>query len=536
MLTVKRIIVGIATFAVVGGMSVTTATAGKFKSHQRIKKAKNVIIMISDGAGYNTHLATEYWNIAKEPYDNQRFAKYAVATYNLRYGGPDDTAPGDDSQDPELVYNPEKAWDDTPLPEGTDAEGDGYLDYFKGYQWLQATDPDSAGTMSAIVTGRKVYRGGINIDGYGRPLVTVPEVAKRKGKSCGSISTVRYNHATPAAGGGAHNISRNNYIDLSYEMFGAGILDVVGGTGHPWYNSDGSKRDEPNLAGNRFDAPLWDAISNGSGTASRTTVDGRTFTVKGAEWEMVDGKSAIEKLASGETKVSAGKKLMMLPKVWGTLQYERNITQDWDGSGDIGNPDPMTAANMDLVNAPVNPGDDSAGDPMIPTVPTLVDMTMAAINHLDDNPRGFYLHIEGGACDWAMHGNSLGRMIEEHGDFNNAVQAVIDYLDADTNGNNWQNTLLIVTADHDHNLYGPDSDLIAFQDVTRECEHELPGHMWHDNNHGNQLVPAWVRGVNAQALSKMIDGYDPVQGCYIDQVDLGRVMMKSLGGQSCYQK
>ena len=141
--------------------------------------------MISDGAGYNTHLATEYYHGAKEPHDNPSFAKYTVATYNLRYGGPDDTAPGDDSQDPELVYDPVKAWDATPLPAGTDDDGDGYLDYFKGYQWLQATDPDSAGTMSASVTGRKVYRGGINIDGYGKPLMTVPENAHSLSKMIG---------------------------------------------------------------------------------------------------------------------------------------------------------------------------------------------------------------------------------------------------------------------------------------------------------------------------------------------------------------
>jgi hypothetical protein len=74
--------------------------------------------------------------------------------------------------------------------------------------------------------------------------------------------------------------------------------------------------------------------------------------------------------------------------------------------------------------------------------------------------------------------------------------------------------------------------MIAFQDVTKECDHELPGHMWHDNNHGNQLVPAWVRGVNANKLAKMIDGFDPVQGWYIDQIDLGKVMKKSLGARS----
>lgn len=515
-------------FTFISALPAVSESGGRHYGIKKSKQAKNVIIMISDGAGYNTHLSTDFWNGAGEPYDRPPFTQYAVATYNLRYGGPDDTAPGDDSQDPTLIYDPASAWDDTPLPAGTDDDGDGYFDYFKGYQWLQATDPDSAGTMSAIVTGRKVYRGGINVDGFGHPLLTVPEIAKSVGKSTGSISTVRYNHATPAAGGGAHNISRNNYIDISYEMFGAGVLDVMGGPGHPWYNANGSMRTSPNLTSSRFDAALWDAISNGTGTASRTTVDGRTFTVDGAQWQMYDSKEEIQKLAAGSETVPQGKKLMLLPKVWGTLQYERDITRDWDGDGTIGNADPQTGANLDLRAAPVNPGDDSDGDPWITTVPTLVEMTKASLNYLDDNPRGFFLHVEGGACDWAMHGNSMARMIEEHKDFNNAVQAVIDYLDANTNGNNWGNTLLIVTADHDHNLYGPESDTVAFQDVSDEGTGELPGHIWHDNNHGNQLVPAWVRGPNAKTLWRKVDGYDPVQGWYIDQVDLGKLMIGSL--------
>ena len=494
-------------------------------------QAKNIIVMISDGAGYNTHLSTEYWHGRKQPYDNHNFTKYPVATYNLRYGHPTDRlnlAPGDDTQDPQVVYDPVMAWDDTALPAGTDADGDGYPDYFAGYQWLQATDPDSAGTMSAIVTGRKVYSGGINVDGFGKPILTVPEVAKARGKSTGSISSVRYNHATPAAGGGAHNISRNNYIDISYEMFGAGVLDVMGGPGHPWYSSNGSERAEPELTSSRFDEPLWHVISSGSGTASRTTVDGRHFTVNGADWQMYENKADIEDLACGVSTVTPGKKLMMLPKVWGTLQYERDVTQDWDGDGMIGNEHPNTQKNLDLDAAPVNPGDDSDGDPLIPTVPTLVDMTMAAINYLDDNPKGFYLHVEGGACDWAMHGNSMARMIEEHTDFNNAVHALIDYLDAGTNGNNWKNTLLIVTSDHDHNIYGPDSDTVAFQDVSNEGAGILPGHIWHDNSHGNQLVPAWVRGCNSHLFGTMIGGPDPVRGRYIDQGDLGKVMLMSL--------
>ena len=38
-------------------------------------------------------------------------------------------------------------------------------------------------------------------------------------------------------------------------------------------------------------------------------------------------------------------------------------------------------------------------------------MTRAAINCLDDNPNGFYLMIEGGAIDWANHGNLPARMM-----------------------------------------------------------------------------------------------------------------------------
>jgi alkaline phosphatase len=156
-------------------------------------------------------------------------------------------------------------------------------------------------------------------------------------------------------------------------------------------------------------------------------------------------------------------------------------------------------------------------------------MTQASLNHLDDDPDGFYLHVEGGACDWAMHGNSMARMIEEHTDFNNSVQAVIDYLDAGTNGNDWSNTLLIVTSDHDHNLYGENSDTVAFEDVNDKGAGNNPGHIWHDSNHGNQLVPMWVRGAHADLFDQMpIEGTDLVFNEYLHQDSIGQVMAASV--------
>ena len=69
--------------------------------------------------------------------------------------------------------------------------------------------------------------------------------------------------------------------------------------------------------------------------------------------------------------------------------------------------------------------------------------------------------IEGGAVDWANHANEPDRMIEEQIDFVKAVEAVVAWVDKHSN---WNDTLLILTADHECGLlWGPDSDRVAFQ-------------------------------------------------------------------------
>ena len=53
-------------------------------------------------------------------------------------------------------------------------------------------------------------------------------------------------------------------------------------------------------------------------------------------------------------------------------------------------------------------------DPRTETVPSLATLTRVALNALDDDPEGFFLHVEGGSIDWAMHQNQMGRTIEDH--------------------------------------------------------------------------------------------------------------------------
>jgi alkaline phosphatase len=45
---------------------------------------------------------------------------------------------------------------------------------------------------------------------------------------------------------------------------------------------------------------------------------------------------------------------------------------------------------------------------MNPAVPSLTEMTRAAINVLSKDPDGFLLMVEGGAIDGANHNNALG--------------------------------------------------------------------------------------------------------------------------------
>lgn len=453
--------------------------------------AKNVILLVSDGAGWAPHQATELWTGSAEPYNNSNWTQSVTSTYNLRSSA---GSLSDNNQDPNLVYDPAKYWDTTP----------GTTRAFAGYDWSATTAPDSAGTMSAMVTGEKVYKGGMNVDGFGNPLVTAAEVAKSNGKTVGSISSVRYNHATVAAGAGAHNISRNNYLDLSYEMFAAGVADVVGGAGHPFFNDDGTARaQDPGFSNSRFDEALWNTMSSGSGTASRTTVDGRNYTVDGSDWSMFNTKADIEALANGTLSAAPGTSLVMIPEVYSTLQVSRPVS-----------------------GTAVKPYDDALNT----HVPTLADMTNASLNHLDDDPDGFFLAIEGGAVDWADHGDNSIRVIEEQIGFNDAVQAVVDYLDAGTNGNDWSNTLVIVTADHDHITFGENSDTTdPFADVTTvDPVTGMPIMVHHSTGHGNALVPTWTRGVNADDINDADWGTDSVYGVYNDQTQIGAVVLQNV--------
>lgn len=79
------------------------------------------------------------------------------------------------------------------------------------------------------------------------------------------------------------------------------------------------------------------------------------------------------------------------------------------------------------------------------TMPTLSEMTVKAIELLSTNPNGFFLFVEGGRIDHALHDNQAHIALEETAEFSRAIELATKML-------SFNDTLFVATADHSHTL------------------------------------------------------------------------------------
>jgi alkaline phosphatase len=79
---------------------------------------------------------------------------------------------------------------------------------------------------------------------------------------------------------------------------------------------------------------------------------------------------------------------------------------------------------------------------LLANVPTLADMTRAALRHLSTNDRGFVVQIEAGKVDWAAHANDALALIHDQLAFDEAVRVALEFAAQDGE------TLVVVTTDH----------------------------------------------------------------------------------------
>ncbi|OEU60378.1 MAG: alkaline phosphatase [Desulfuromonadales bacterium C00003094] len=410
---------------------------------------KNVIIMISDGMGYNHSEAASFYASGRK--NSQAYTGFpvrlAMSTHAVTGG-----------------YDGELIW--SRFPEA-----------LKG-----ATD--SAAAATAIASGQKTYRGTIGMvpgeDGTLRPVENLVERAEKLGKASGLVTSVPFAHATPAAFV-VHNPKRKNFLEISTDMLRDSALEVLIGCGHPFYDRNGRQLNAARTFKSVGDKDTWMALQAGT-LGGDADGDGQVDP-----WSLIERRTDFQKLAVGPTP----QRLLGIPQVAKTLQQGR--------SGD--------------------PHARPYAVPLLTTVPNLTELTRAALNVLDNDPDGLFLMIEGGAVDWASHDNQSGRMLEEQLDFDRTVAAVVRWVETHSS---WDETLLIVTGDHETGyLTGPGSDP-DWQPLVNRGRNQLPGMEWHSDYHTNSLIPLYAKGRGSERLLRMVQGHDPVRGSYVDNTAVGK--------------
>ena len=290
---------------------------------------------------------------------------------------------------------------------------------------VDAQTPDSAGTMTAMMSGLKTDVGVIGVDEdiergncstvAGNEVVTALELAEIKGLSTGVISTARITHATPAATY-AKSADRNweDVSDMPEDAVTAGCTDIA----------DQLVNFESNLEA-RFSGIDVDGIEVVMGGGRRH------FLPKDEAFNSADAVSSVE----------------------GDRTDDRDLTSEWqqmyengvyviDQAGFDAIDTETTERVFGLFNEShmqyeADRANDIAGEPSI------AEMTEKAINILDNNDKGFFLMVESGRIDHGHHAGSAYNALTDTLAFEAAVKAAYE-------NTNPEETLILVTADHSH--------------------------------------------------------------------------------------
>ncbi|KER62209.1 alkaline phosphatase [Aeromonas hydrophila] len=223
----------------------------------------------------------------------------------------------------------------------------------------------------------------------GKPVPTLLELAKAAGKSVGAVTTTELTHATPAA-----TYSHICHRDAAYAI---AAQAVPGGAGFNQALGDGV---DVLMGGGANHWTPYNSTSNKGGRA-----DGRDLTAEltAQGYRYVTTKDDMAGVNSG--------------KVLGLFSAKSHLDYELDRVA-------KGAAN---------------------TQPSLSEMTAKAIDLLSQNSQGYFLMVEGGRIDHALHGTNAKRSLTDAVALDDAVKTVLGKVDL-------KDTLIVVTADHDHTM------------------------------------------------------------------------------------
>ncbi|CAD7491905.1 alkaline phosphatase [Aeromonas dhakensis] len=275
-----------------------------------------------------------------------------------------------------------------------------------------AQTTDSAPSMAAYTTGvkmnneviamssdTKAVAPGKDVNGNkginnctsdnGKPVPTILELAKAAGKSVGAVTTTELTHATPAA-----TYSHICHRDAAYAI---AEQAVPGGAGFNTALGDGV---DVLMGGGANHWTPYNSTSNKGGRA-----DGRDLTAEltAQGYHYVTTKDDLAGVNSG--------------KVLGLFSAKSHLDYELDRVA-------KGAAS---------------------TQPSLSEMTAKAIDLLSQNSQGYFLMVEGGRIDHALHGTNAKRSLTDAVALDEAVKTALGKVDL-------KDTLIVVTADHDHTM------------------------------------------------------------------------------------
>lgn len=290
---------------------------------------------------------------------------------------------------------------------------------------VNAQTPDSAGTMTAMMSGIKTDVGVIGVDEdivrgdcssvKGNEVVTALEWAEIKGLSTGIVSTARITHATPAATY-AKSADRNweDDSDMPGGAVEAGCEDIAAQlinfeknleTRFPGNDIDGL---EVAMGGGRRHFLPKEAAAN-SGDA-----------VSAVEGDRTDGRNLVTEWT---THYANGR------YVWDQSTFDALDTEETERV--------LGLFNESHMQYEADRANDVAGEP------SLSLMTEKALGILDNNAKGYFLMVESGRIDHAHHAGNAYNALVDTIEFAKAVQTAVD-------ATNPEETLILVTADHGH--------------------------------------------------------------------------------------
>ncbi|MCF6441765.1 alkaline phosphatase [Pseudoalteromonas luteoviolacea] len=483
---------------------------------------KNIILMVSDGIGFNGWLAADYYQglAGQQTYqvtrpDGTKPLVFGLAHSALNLVDEDGNTLAKGADISTAAGAVEQGYD--PLTRWQRFENAMLNDFTGSGSYTSYTDSAAAGT--ALMSGRKTAVGRVNMDwSNSEQFDTIAQIAMKKGLSAGTVTSVMVSHATPAAAV-AHNVSRNNYAEIFNEMHDSG-LSVIMGAGHPIYDASGQLKPQ--------DKQTYKYVGG------EQTYNVLRANEKGSATAYIESKSEFEALAQGQP---LPERVVGIVRSGSTLQASR--------------------AGLNSANTP-------SGMAFNEGVPSLATMSMGALNVLNQDQDGFFAMIEGGAVDWMGHANNMPRFIEEQVDFNQAVDAVIKWVETNSS---WDETLLIITSDHECGgiwgegtwtngqggavamdrskasletaRFNPAEDQFnAFLAVQNRGKGNIAGYQWASRNHTNELVPLWVLGKGADRF-KEFSRTDPKagqlwgehynwNGNYVDNTSVFQVMEAAL--------